>query len=64
MKIVPKTRAAASGRGPVLRISPMQLVMLLLIEVEPAIGIAVCSAGAILQGLGGDVWEMVKENFA
>jgi hypothetical protein len=30
---------------------------------EPAIGMALYSARAILHGRGGDVWEMVKENF-
>jgi hypothetical protein len=30
---------------------------------EPAIGMALYSARAILHGRGGDVWEMAKENF-
>jgi pyruvate dehydrogenase (quinone) len=43
----------------------MQLVILLLMQVEPAIGIgmALYSSGAVLHGRGIDVWEMVKENF-
>jgi pyruvate dehydrogenase (quinone) len=65
MKIIYKTRAAASRSAPVVHVNPMQLVMLLLMQVEPAtgIGMALYSAGAILHGRGGDVWEMVKENF-
>ena len=30
---------------------------------EPAIGMALYSARVILHGRGGDVWEMVRENF-
>jgi pyruvate dehydrogenase (quinone) len=43
----------------------MRLVMLLLMQVMPAIGIgmALCSAGAIVHGRGSEVWEMVKEHF-
>jgi hypothetical protein len=32
-------------------------------QVEPAIGMALYSTRAILHGRGGDVWEMVRENF-
>jgi pyruvate dehydrogenase (quinone) len=39
----------------------MQLVILLLMQVEPVIGIALYSANAILHG--DDVWEMVQESF-
>ena len=48
-----------------MHVNPMQLVILLLMQVEPAIGIgmALYSAGAILHGRGSDVWEVVKENF-
>jgi pyruvate dehydrogenase (quinone) len=42
-----------------VHVNPMQLVM----QVEPAIGMALYSARAVLHGRGGDVWEMVKENF-
>jgi hypothetical protein len=42
---------------------PMQLVMPPFMQVEPAIGMALYSARAILHGRGGDVWEMAKENF-
>jgi pyruvate dehydrogenase (quinone) len=65
MKNIHKTRTAARKSAPVVHVNPMRLVMLLLIQVEPAIGIgiALCSAGAIVHGRGSDVWEMVKENF-
>jgi pyruvate dehydrogenase (quinone) len=65
MKFIYKTRTAASRGTPIVHVNPMQLVMLLLMQVEPAIGIgmALYSAGAILRGRGGDVWEMVRENF-
>ena len=52
--------------GPALlhvHINPMQLVMPPFMQVEPAIGMALYSTRAILHGRGGDVWEMVKENF-
>jgi hypothetical protein len=32
--------------------------------VEPAIGMALYSARAVLHGRGDDVWEMVKETFS
>ena len=35
----------------------------ILMQVEPAIGMALYSARAILHGRGGDVWEMMRENF-
>ena len=65
MKIIHKTRTTASRRAPVVHVNPMQLVILLLMQVEPAIGIgmALYSAGAVLHGRGIGVWEMVKENF-
>jgi hypothetical protein len=65
MKITRKTRTAASRRSPVANVNPMQLVILLLMQMEPAIGIgmALYSAGAILHGRGSDVWDVVKENF-
>jgi pyruvate dehydrogenase (quinone) len=52
--------------GPALlhvHVNPMQLVMPPFMQAEPAIGMALYSARAILHGRGGDVWEMVKENF-
>jgi len=52
--------------GPALlhvHVNPMQLVVPPFMAVEPAIGMALYSARAILHGRGGDVWEMVKENF-
>jgi pyruvate dehydrogenase (quinone) len=52
--------------GPALlhvHVNPMQLVMPPFMQVEPAIGMALYSARAVLHGRGGDVWEMVKENF-
>jgi pyruvate dehydrogenase (quinone) len=39
-------------------VNPMQFVM-----PPPVIGMALCSARAILRGRQGDVWEMVKETF-
>ena len=65
MKIIHKTRTAASKGAPVVHVNPMRLVILLLMQIEPAIGIgmALYSAGAVLHGRGIDVWEMVKENF-
>jgi len=41
----------------------MQLVMPPFMAVEPAVGMALYSTRAVLHGRGGDVWEMVKENF-
>jgi pyruvate dehydrogenase (quinone) len=52
--------------GPALlhvHVNPMQLVIPPFMAVEPAIGMALYSTRAILHGRGGDVWEMVKENF-
>ena len=52
--------------GPALlhvHVSPMQLVMPPFMAVEPAVGMALYSTRAVLHGRGGDVWEMVKENF-
>jgi pyruvate dehydrogenase (quinone) len=52
--------------GPALlhvHVNPMQLVMPPFTAVEPAIGMALYSTRAVLHGRGGDVWEMVKENF-
>jgi pyruvate dehydrogenase (quinone) len=52
--------------GPALlhvHVNPMQLVVPPFMAVEPAIGMALYSTRAILHGRGGDVWEMVKENF-
>jgi pyruvate dehydrogenase (quinone) len=46
-----------------VHVNPMQLVMPPFTQVEPAIGTALYSTRAILHGRGGDVWEMVKENF-
>ena len=52
--------------GPALlhvHVDPMQLVVPPFMAVEPAVGMALYSTRAILHGRGGDVWEMVKENF-
>jgi pyruvate dehydrogenase (quinone) len=52
--------------GPALlhvHFNPMQLVMPPFTTVEPAIGMALYTTRAVLHGRGGDVWEMVKENF-
>ena len=55
-----------SQPGPALLhvlVNPLQLVMPPFSAVEPAIGMALYSTRAVLHGRGGDVWEMVKENF-
>jgi pyruvate dehydrogenase (quinone) len=55
-----------SQPGPALlhvHVNPLQLVMPPFTAVEPAIGMALYSTRAVLHGRGGDVWEMVKENF-
>jgi pyruvate dehydrogenase (quinone) len=52
--------------GPALlhvHVDTMQLVMPPFMQVKSAIGMALYSARAILHGRGGDVWEMVEENF-
>src|SRR3954453_6098532 len=52
--------------GPALlpvHVNPMQLVMPPFMQAEPAVGMALYSTRAVLHGRGGDVWEMVKENF-
>jgi pyruvate dehydrogenase (quinone) len=52
--------------GPALldvMVNPMELVMPPFIAMEPAIGMALYTAKAVLHGKGGDVWEMVRENF-
>lgn len=51
--------------GPALldvTVNPMELVMPPFIALEPAIGMALYAAKAVLHGKGGDVLEMVKEN--
>jgi pyruvate dehydrogenase (quinone) len=65
MKIIHKTRTAASKSALVVHVNPMRLVILLLMQVEPVIGIgmALHSARALLHGRGSDVCEMVNENF-
>jgi pyruvate dehydrogenase (quinone) len=66
MKIIYKTPVAAKRSAAVVHVNPIQLVILLLMQIEPAIGIgmALYSAGAVVHGRGSDVWEMVKENFS
>ena len=52
--------------GPALlhvKVAPMQLVIPPVVEFEPAAGMALYTARAVLQGRGGEVWEMVRENF-
>ncbi|CCE10548.1 pyruvate dehydrogenase (pyruvate oxidase), thiamin-dependent, FAD-binding [Bradyrhizobium sp. STM 3843] len=52
--------------GPALlhvKVAPMQLVMPPTIEFEPAVGMALYAARAVLHGRGGEIWEMAKENF-
>ena len=52
--------------GPALlnvRVQPQQLVMPPYIEASAVMGMALYSARAVLAGRGGDVLEMIKENF-
>ncbi len=52
--------------GPALldvKVNSMELVMPPFIAVEPAIGMALYTAKAILHGKGSEVWKMVTENF-
>jgi pyruvate dehydrogenase (quinone) len=44
-------------------VNPMELVKPPFTELKPVIGMGIYSARAILHGRGGDVWEMVRENF-
>jgi hypothetical protein len=63
MKIVRTTRTAADRSPRVVHIDATRLVMLLLIQAEPAIGMVLCLAGAFLHVRGDNLWEMVEENF-
>ena len=52
--------------GPALlnvKVAPQQLVMPPTVELEAAAGMGIYTARAVLHGRGGDVWEMIKENF-
>lgn len=52
--------------GPALlnvKVAPQQLVMPPVVEFEPAAGMALYTMRAVLHGRGGEIWEMVKENF-
>lgn len=52
--------------GPALldvKVNAMELVMPPFVAVEPAIGMALYTAKAVLHGKGGEVWEMITENF-
>ena len=52
--------------GPALlnvKVMPMELVMPPFTAVGPAYGMAMYSIKAILHGKGGDVFEMIEENF-
>jgi len=52
--------------GPALldvKVNSMELVMPPFIALEPAIGMTLYTAKAILHGKGGEVWEMLSENF-
>jgi pyruvate dehydrogenase (quinone) len=51
-------RAVPRQRGAALR-----HVMPPFVPVEPAVAMALYTTRAVLHGRGGDVWEMVKENF-
>jgi len=44
-------------------VNPMELVKPPFTELKPVIGMGLYSTRAILHGRGGDVWEMMKENF-
>lgn len=55
-----------SQPGPALlnvRVNPQQLVMPPFIEAKAAFGMAMYSARAVLAGQGGDILEMIRENF-
>jgi pyruvate dehydrogenase (quinone) len=41
----------------------MQLVMPPFVALEPAVAMELYTTRPVLHGRGGDVWEMVKENF-
>jgi pyruvate dehydrogenase (quinone) len=59
-------RAWLAHPGPALlnvRVSPMLMVMPPFIDPKATYGMALYSARAILHGKGGDVWELIKENF-
>jgi pyruvate dehydrogenase (quinone) len=59
-------RAWLAQPGPALlnvRISPMFMVMPTFLDTEAAYGMALYSTRAVLQGMGGDVWELIRENF-
>jgi pyruvate dehydrogenase (quinone) len=52
--------------GPALlnvKVMPMELVMPPFTAIGPAYGMAMYSIKAILHGKGGDVFEMIEENF-
>jgi len=52
--------------GPALldiKVNAMELVMPPFVALEPAIGMTLYTAKAILHGKGGEVWEMLSENF-
>jgi pyruvate dehydrogenase (quinone) len=52
--------------GPALldvKVNAMELVMPPFIALEPAIGMTLYTAKAVLHGKGGEVWEMLTENF-
>ncbi|HEY2662072.1 MAG TPA: thiamine pyrophosphate-dependent enzyme [Caulobacteraceae bacterium] len=58
-------RAWLAEPGPALlhiKVEPMELVTPPAVEAGPAIGMALYAARAVLQGKGGDVLEMIKEN--
>ena len=61
MKIIARKGTAAAKSAPVAQVKPIRLVILLLMQIEPTIGMAL-SAGSILCRGGGGIWEMLKEN--
>jgi len=59
-------RAWLAQPGPALlnvRISPMFMVVPSFLDTQAAYGMALYSTRAVLQGMGGDVWELIRENF-
>jgi pyruvate dehydrogenase (quinone) len=44
-------------------VNPLELVKPPFVELKPVVGMALYSARAILNGRGGDVLELVRENF-
>ena len=46
-----------------VKVAPMELVMPPFVALDAAYGMALYSMKAVLHGQGGDVFEMIRENF-